>query len=610
MPSSKSQKSEMEEQKRNIEEVDQEGDETKVVEDIHLVQLPNMDHYERSYMHKETVTHTIVTRFNFIVTTSADGYVKFWKKIDKGIEFVKNFRAHTGTINGIALSKDETLLATFCGSDKSIKIFDVNNFDMINMIKLNFEISTACWIFKSGNSKALLACSDKQSSDIKIFDAKEQDSEFQTVKLHNHSVCLMAYSEKFNTVISADIKGIVEYWTADSPHKLPKGLKFKLKSETDLYEFAKNKSRPTSIQFNKDESLFVTMATDRQVRIFRFVTGKLYRKYDESIAVATSFHQNMDKDKRMEDIEFGKRVANERELEKTTQFYTINAIFDESNSYILYPSLFGIKVVNIASNKLSRIIGKADSSLRFLNISLYQGAPKQQGQLTMAMLASDNPNIVETQVTDPTIFATSFKTNRFYLFSRRTPLDKGEFGLQNRDIQNEKIIKDDSAANALKRAELPRSAVVHTDLGDIFIELYPQYAPKAVENFVTHSKNGYYDNCIFHRVIKDFMIQTGDPEGNGTGGVSIWGEDFEDEFDPALKHDKPFVVSMANSGPNTNGSQFFITVRKCPWLDMKHTIFGRCTGGYEVVTQIENLRTNIKTDIPLETVKICNVSIK
>jgi peptidylprolyl isomerase domain and WD repeat-containing protein 1 len=91
--------------------------------------------------------------------------------------------------------------------------------------------------------------------------------------------------------------------------------------------------------------------------------------------------------------------------------------------------------------------------------------------------------------------------------------------------------------------------------------LFPEAAPKAVENFVTHAKNGYYNDIIFHRVIRKFMIQTGDPMGDGTGGESIWGKEFEDEFS-TLKHDKPYTVSMANAGPNTNGSQFFITTEK------------------------------------------------
>jgi peptidylprolyl isomerase domain and WD repeat-containing protein 1 len=127
-----------------------------------------------------------------------------------------------------------------------------------------------------------------------------------------------------------------------------------------------------------------------------------------------------------------------------------------------------------------------------------------------------------------------------------------------------------------------------------------------VENFSVHSRNGYYNGLLFHRVIKGFMIQTGDPKGDGTGGESIWGSEFEDEFNRSLKHDRPFTVSMANAGPNTNGSQFFITTVPLPRLDGKHTVFGRVFKGMEVVTMIERVETR-RGDRPINDVKILNI---
>lgn len=114
----------------------------------------------------------------------------------------------------------------------------------------------------------------------------------------------------------------------------------------------------------------------------------------------------------------------------------------------------------------------------------------------------------------------------------------------------------------------------------------------------------------FNRVIKGFMIQTGDPTGNGTGGESIWGGDFEDEIRPHLKHDRPYTVSMANAGPNTNGSQFFVTLTPTPWLDNKHTVFGRVTKGMEVIQNISNVKTNPKTDKPYDEIRIISISVK
>lgn len=156
---------------------------------------------------------------------------------------------------------------------------------------------------------------------------------------------------------------------------------------------------------------------------------------------------------------------------------------------------------------------------------------------------------------------------------------------------------------------LPNEAVIRTNKGDIHIKLFGEACPRTVENFTIHAKNGYYDNCIFHRVIKGFMIQTGDPLGDGTGGESIWGGEFEDEIVKALKHDRPFTVSMANAGPNTNGSQFFITTAPCSWLDGKHTVFGRVTKGFEVVKDIELAEVN-RQDKPLQEYKIYSIDTK
>ena len=127
------------------------------------------------------------------------------------------------------------------------------------------------------------------------------------------------------------------------------------------------------------------------------------------------------------------------------------------------------------------------------------------------------------------------------------------------------------------------SAILKTDLGDIEVTLFADKAPNTVNNFVFLAREGYYDNTIFHRVIQDFMAQAGDPTGTGRGGP---GYSFRDEFSAGLKHNKPGILSMANAGPNTNGSQFFITHVPTPWLDGKHTIFGEVTNGLDVLFAI------------------------
>lgn len=132
---------------------------------------------------------------------------------------------------------------------------------------------------------------------------------------------------------------------------------------------------------------------------------------------------------------------------------------------------------------------------------------------------------------------------------------------------------------------------LHLAAGVIELKLFDAVAPKTVENFVGLINKNYYNGVIFHRVIRDFMIQGGDPTGTGRGGQSLWGKPFADECDPSLSFDRKGLLAMANAGPNTNGSQFFITVAATPWLNGNHTIFGEVVSGYEVVEAIENTPT-------------------
>lgn len=181
-------------------------------------------------------------------------------------------------------------------------------------------------------------------------------------------------------------------------------------------------------------------------------------------------------------------------------------------------------------------------------------------------------------------------------------------------------------------------AVMHTNMGDIKLKLFPNEAPRAVENFITHANNGYYNGIVFHRVIKDFMIQGGDPTATGMGGESIWKDNFEDEFDPAL-HNLRGALSMANAGPGTNGSQFFIVEAKSvpanmlsqmraladrgfpeditaayeelggtPWLDFHHTVFGQVTEGMDVVDKIAETQVGAN-DKPIDDVVIESIDI-
>ncbi|XP_035021163.1 RING-type E3 ubiquitin-protein ligase PPIL2 isoform X1 [Hippoglossus stenolepis] len=150
---------------------------------------------------------------------------------------------------------------------------------------------------------------------------------------------------------------------------------------------------------------------------------------------------------------------------------------------------------------------------------------------------------------------------------------------------------------------------LHTNKGDVNLELHCDKVPKAGENFVRLCKKGYYDETVFHRSIRNFMIQGGDPTGTGTGGESFWGKPFKDEFRPNLSHTGRGILSMANSGPNTNKSQFFITFRSCNYLDRKHTIFGRVVGGFEALTAMENVESDPKSDKPKSEIKLISATV-
>ena len=178
-------------------------------------------------------------------------------------------------------------------------------------------------------------------------------------------------------------------------------------------------------------------------------------------------------------------------------------------------------------------------------------------------------------------------------------------------------------------------ATIKTNHGDVTVKLFKDIAPKTVENFTTHAKNGYYDGQIFHRVIKDFMIQGGDPSGTGMGGESIWGGTFEDEFSTEA-FNLYGALSMANAGPGTNGSQFFIVQLKevpaqmvsqlegagypaeiieaykerggTPWLDQRHTVFGHVIEGIDIVEKIADVKTGAQ-DRPEEEVKIQTIEV-
>tara|TARA_R110002003_G_scaffold97_12_gene7860 strand:+ start:47120 stop:48676 length:1557 start_codon:yes stop_codon:yes gene_type:complete len=511
-------------------------------------------------MHREQLCFTTLTpHTDFLITSSIDGVVKFWKKDFGGIEFVKEFRAHTGEIRSVNVSADGRSFAT-AGSDKTVKIFDVVTFDLLAMLSLDYSPKAVCWVHGRGASFPQLAVSSEENGWIRIYDGRGDNLEpLHTLKsIHRAPVSLMAYNNTYDCVASVDQGGMVEYWRPSGTFEKPDNV-WSLKSSTNLFEFKKSKCVPSSITISPSGKQFATYSfPDRKIRIFEFATGKLYRTYDESIETITTMQQAGTAVQHLEDMEFGRRIGIERELDQPSVRPRLNVIFDETSNFILYGSMYGVKVINTLTNKLVKLYGQ-EEPFRPLWLSLYQGQPEKKGIVTVEMAASENPLLQEAEARDAMLVSTGSGKVRFYMFTNDSTASKSD-----RDVHNEKPRNANNKAKQDEKAlaATGSTATLHTTYGDITIRLFPDAAPKAVENFVTHARNGYYNNVIFHRVIRKFMIQTGDPLGDGTGGESIWGKEFADEFTPALRHDKPYTVSMANAGPASNASQFFITTEK------------------------------------------------
>eukprot|EP00551_Chaetoceros_affinis_P009277 CAMPEP_0203684800 /NCGR_PEP_ID=MMETSP0090-20130426/48221_1 /ASSEMBLY_ACC=CAM_ASM_001088 /TAXON_ID=426623 /ORGANISM="Chaetoceros affinis, Strain CCMP159" /LENGTH=729 /DNA_ID=CAMNT_0050553981 /DNA_START=32 /DNA_END=2221 /DNA_ORIENTATION=+ len=515
------------------------------------------------------------------------------------------------------------------------------------------------------------------------------------IQLHAAPLTAMCYNYEHHCMISVDKKGVIEYWNGamlnntfqsggdndtmttiddydtldnvqsektqneeqqkindvafsslgEAPLPSRNGITYTSKMDTDLYSLLRKKNFAVSIAISPTGNHFAIYGSDRKVRLFEYKTGKSVVQYDERMKVYDAMVQKqMEKNasgassnsSSMDNIDYGKRAARERELSETSIMgstdnsfqecgnQSMKIQFDPSGRYLLLPTIIGIKVIEWSTSKCKKVMGKGDASgLRFLGGCICLGDAKVDKQMQLARSGGSSAAMGENKkkVSDAMLVALAFNKKRFYIFSNVDPIKEIENSegkdqqeaILARDILNEPPDVDDLLLNGMEGTAdqdsgLGKEAILRTTMGDIHIRLFANETPKTVENFCGHSRSGYYDNVIFHRVIKGFMIQTGDPLGDGTGGESIWGGEFEDEFVRELRHDRPFTVSMANAGPGTNGSQFFITTVPCPWLDNKHTVFGRVTKGMDICAKMEAVKVD-EVDKPLEEISIVSVDI-
>ncbi|MGH0162249.1 UNVERIFIED_CONTAM: hypothetical protein FKN15_047684 [Acipenser sinensis] len=453
-------------------------------ERVYLDNLPSAAMYERSYMHRDVITHIACTKTDFIITASHDGHVKFWKKKeDAGIEFVKHFRSHLGVIECIGVSAEGALFCSV-GDDQAMKVFDVVNFDMINMLKLG----KTNW--PMGYRKAAFV----------------------------------------STIVL--------------------GLKLTPEMFTEL----------------------------QQMR------------------------------QQLPDMEFGRRMAVERELEKVDGIRLTNIIFDETGHFVLYGTMLGIKVINVETNRFHPgqcewIYNPGDA------ISTVACSEKSTGKIFVYDGRGDNQiiHVFEKMHSSPLSQIRLNPAYRVIVSADKAGMLEYWTGLPNefkfpRNVDWE--FKTDTDLYEFSKCKTYPTSLAFSYDGKKMATIATDRKVR-IFRFLSGKLMRVFDECL-----TGFMIQTGDPTGTGMGGESIWGGEFEDEFHATLRHDRPYTLSMANGGPGTNGSQFFITVVPTPWLDNKHTVFGRITKGMEVVQRISNVKINPKTDKPYEDISIINITVK
>ena len=595
-------------------------------EDACLNYLPMTNNYSISYLQNDVIDNIYCTnKTDFIFTTSYDGTIQFWKKIPKGIEFVKKFKAHLNKITGLSINKDGNLLCTCSQKDLFLKIFDIINFDLFDYTQLSYYPSLCEFIIADSKSiNNIIAISEKDKGIIHIYDSNKK-KEISLITIHNNSIITgIKFNTKYNICLSTSNLGLIEYWSKSINKKVinktnsnfvfgndndneayddsisfdfPRhSLKFKFKSQTDLFKLydGNKKNSIINLTLSPKNNYFGVTDKMRNIYIFNFLTAKIIYTITDTV------FKYENEDTKEENIE--------KDIEKYVDVqYQPNIQFDESEKYLYYPCWEGIKLINLKTNELIKVLGKKEK-LRFISICLFQGESlrNKTGIITENKMRNED-NINADKIIDPLLLANAYKSNRFFIFSKSEPDNKIKRDIMNEDIEELKNKASIIAKNAKNKdiIDLPEKAVIDTTKGEIFIKLFVNECPKTTKNFITLGKRGYYDGLIFHRVIKNFMIQTGDPRGNGTGGESIYGKPFKDEFNENLKHEA-FTVSMANAGPDTNGSQFFITTVPCHWLDNKHTVFGRVYDGSDVVKVIEETKVD-RHNKPYEDIKIVTI---
>ena len=502
------------------------------------------------------------------------------------LEFVKSFTAHVGPVLALCMAPNGDTAASV-GRDGIIKVYDIPTFDVTGMIKTQQSDTT----LRGPNAvmtNEWIAVPNSQHQ-VEVYSHMTLSHEpLKVLSIHASPITAMVLNSQHNCVMTTDRSGVMEIWNTNDNYEFAPTPLVDNKSKTDTDYYVLMKKKTYAVALATSGTHYAVYGHDGKVRIYHHATGKIVCRMDERVKV----YQETFSQYGMDALEYGKRAAMEREMEEESNVLGDNVAvndddnsndydnnddndsqqnihqrltlaFDPSGKYLLIPTLAGIKIVDWARRKLMGVVGKADAtSLRFVHFCLCTGDAKVNKQLQLARsggssrAVSEQGNNEDDIVSDAQIVALSYNKRRLYVFCHKDPVqesldkeaasggqpkkddDENEHNevLLRRDVWNEapdandRLAALDGGVGAQQESKLGREAILRTTMGDIRIKLFPDAVPRTIENFCGHARAGYYDKVIFHRIIKGFMIQTGDPQGDGTGGESIWGGEFEDEF--------------------------------------------------------------------------------
>lgn len=523
----------------------------------HHDSIPPGDNYTSSQEQNSIVTVLANPQGGSLVMGAfKDGSVRFWHKKSEGLVLVKSYIAHPNkAVTGLEISPDGTQAVSIADSDPIAKIYDLTSLDMCQSVNLHLRPHLVCWHGERQNHQLLVTDSDSNS--VYSVDP-EEDTKSSIKSPHSQKIEFIRYNSTLHAFVSVDGSGIMEIW--DKNGNFPQLVAFRYKSETDLFVLKKTKSKVVALETSAPGEHFSTISLpDNKVRIFEFRSGKIVQQH----------------------------MWTPPQLQLKS--YAPSMVFHPNGSILAFCDGQGVQFLDTSSGSVLRILGnmnQRDESLLFEKIAWC--CRRDLSGLSAEVVTANNDMLHKELRNNPMVVVSATESTRLYMFENTG---------SEPEISSTKMKKTDPIVT------------LHTTKGDIKVTLFQDLAPRTTENFLQLCKRKYYNQVIFHRVIKGFMIQTGDPKGDGTGGDSAFGGDFQDEFCDQLNHSEPYVLSMANAGPNTNRSQFFITTAAALHLDNKHTIFGKVLEGTEVVRAIERLKTD-SSDRPKSQVAIVSTSIK